>query len=181
MYQIDWASSKRWSLEKGRVSAGSSRLHTADISGVTLIQWQEHCVECAVPLCYETCYLYVARADNRCARFDYGIMRNRDVSGLERYGADIRFRRSGKLEAELTGRIVSPRVHTLLERIGMTERVRPGLRQAKALWNFALKQVLPNANHRWLNRLFYFPRTARRQGALGRNHGTYVPPRQRAL
>lgn len=58
MYQIDWASSERWSLDKGRVLAGSSRLNTADVSDVMLIQWQEHRIECAVPLCYETCSLF---------------------------------------------------------------------------------------------------------------------------
>lgn len=101
MYQIDWASSKRWWLEKGRLLPGSSRLNTADVTGVMLIQSEEHGAECVVPLCYETWRLYVARADNRCARFGNGITRNREASGLERYGADIRFRRWGKCEGEL--------------------------------------------------------------------------------
>jgi FkbH-like protein len=69
-----------------------------------LLHWQEHCVECALPLCYTNCPLYVPRKDRHCARFVYGIVRNRNFSGLLSCAADLRFRRWGKLEAILTGR-----------------------------------------------------------------------------
>ena len=69
-----------------------------------LLHWEEHCIECALPLCYSNCLLYVPRRDRKCARFIYGIVRNGSFCGLLPYGADLRFRRWGKLEAILTGR-----------------------------------------------------------------------------
>jgi FkbH-like protein len=88
-----------------------------DVAGVMLLHWQEHCVECAVPQCYSTCRLYVPRADRRCARFAYGIVRNAAAAGGLGFGADIRFRRWAKLETELTGRFVSTRAHQAIERL----------------------------------------------------------------
>ncbi len=71
--------------------------------------WKEHCIECAVPDCYAVCPLFVARADNKCARFVYGIYANTRFSGLFDFGADVHFRRWGKLEARLVGGADSPR------------------------------------------------------------------------
>jgi len=47
------------------------------------------------------CQLYVPRKDQKCARFQYGIFRNPAVRGLFDYGADVHFRRWGKLESKL--------------------------------------------------------------------------------
>ena len=66
-----------------------------------MLLWEEHCHECAIPQCYETCSLYVRRSDQKCARFVYGIYPNPNFSGLLPYGADIFFRRWAKLEAIL--------------------------------------------------------------------------------
>ena len=66
------------------------------IQGKSLILWREHCVECAMPLCYKSCSLYVERKDKRCARF---------VNGIQRFnrgnGGEIEFRRWAKLECQL--------------------------------------------------------------------------------
>jgi len=67
-----------------------------------LLVWMEHCVECAVPECYSVCTLYEPRRDRKCARLRYGIFPNPSFSGLYPYGADVWFRRWGKLEAKLT-------------------------------------------------------------------------------
>lgn len=82
-----------------------------------LLHWQEHCLECAPPLCYQTCPLYVARSDQKCARFVYGITRNPGVKGLFDFGADLRFRRWGKIEASITGRSVSVSTHRMLDSV----------------------------------------------------------------
>ncbi len=82
-----------------------------------LLHWQEHCLECAPPLCYQTCPLYVARSDQKCARFVYGIARNPGVKGLFDFGADLRFRRWGKIEAAITGRSVSVSTHRMIESV----------------------------------------------------------------
>lgn len=92
-----------WSREALKIDARKSGLDHS-ICGAMLLHWQEHCTECAVPLCFTSCPLYEPRRDRQCARFVYGIVRNHDFQGLLPYGADLRFRRWGKLEARLTGR-----------------------------------------------------------------------------
>ncbi len=62
--------------------------------------WIEHCVECAAPLCYATCQMYMARSDGRCIRFEKGVM------PYGEQGGQISFRRWAKLEAVLPNRIV---------------------------------------------------------------------------
>jgi FkbH-like protein len=80
-----------------------------------LLHWQELCLECAPPLCYQTCPLYVARSDQKCARFVYGIARNPAVEGLFDFGADLRFRRWGKIETAITGRSVPVSTHRMID------------------------------------------------------------------
>jgi FkbH-like protein len=107
MYELDWASDKLWSAE-GAAAAGSagpfeSRLPRDWVARTMLLFWGEHCVECAPPHCYRSCPLFVERADRKCARLVYGIAPNPRFAGLFDYGADLRFRRWGKLETVLFG------------------------------------------------------------------------------
>lgn len=115
MFQFDWASYRRWSQEtQESPRPGPASAHA--VRGVMTLQWQEHCVECAVPQCYSTCSLYVRREDSKCARLVYGIVRNPHFSGVLPYGADLRFRRWGKLEARVTGRYLSVSALRLVDR-----------------------------------------------------------------
>jgi FkbH-like protein len=102
MFQFDWASPAHWSEEAANPTANPSALRES-VRGAMFLQWQEHCIECAVPHCYSTCNLYVQRRDLKCARLVYGIVRNPGFAGLLNVGADLRFRRWGKIEAVLTG------------------------------------------------------------------------------
>jgi FkbH-like protein len=106
MFQFDWASRELWAKEPVKLSARQSKLDKC-VQGAMVLQWHEHCIECAVPHCYRTCPLYVQRRDRKCARLVYGIYPNRDFKGLLSRGADMRFRRWGKIEARLTGRYMS--------------------------------------------------------------------------
>lgn len=40
----------------------------------SVLQWEEHCTECAMPACYKTCELYQPRRDGHCRRFINGIV-----------------------------------------------------------------------------------------------------------
>ena len=62
--------------------------------------WGEHCTECAAPDCYTSCNLYAARPDSRCRRFEYGVYRNPHFPSAAGYGAEVVFRRWGKIEAQ---------------------------------------------------------------------------------
>ena len=66
------------------------------VKGVLPLFLMEHCVECAMPLCYKTCSMYENRRDRRCRRFDFGQQRIRFSDSLLD-GAIISFRRWAKL------------------------------------------------------------------------------------
>lgn len=65
----------------------------------SFLLWGEHCIECAAPDCYSSCNLYQARPDKRCRRFEYGALKNRNFASSAGHGAEVRFKRWGKLEA----------------------------------------------------------------------------------
>ena len=97
MWQTDWAEEPRISTATGTPEA--STLCPESVHAAYLLLWVEHCIECAIPECYEICPLYVARRDRKCARFKNGITPNPKYPGLLPYGAEVEFRRWGKLEA----------------------------------------------------------------------------------
>lgn len=103
MWETEWGQRPR--EEIGRISDWERNsfgsLHGHSVESVYALLWREHCVECAPPECYKMCPLYVPRKDRKCARFQYGIFRNPAVRGLFDYGADVHFRRWGKLESKL--------------------------------------------------------------------------------
>ena len=74
---------------------------SGEVEAIALHMWEEHCVECAPPDCYQSCKLFEARADLKCARFRDGIVVNPNVSAVEGYGVEVFFRRWAKLETKL--------------------------------------------------------------------------------
>jgi FkbH-like protein len=138
MYDLTWGNKKVWQLEHGVPSIPGPPPDPTVLRAAALL-WEEHCVECAIPECYSTCRLYVARRDKKCARFPYGIYPNRLTSGLFAYGADVRFRRWGKLEAFWTKppRMVSPRVVRRYDRLDLW------LGRASNLVRYALRATRP--------------------------------------
>lgn len=117
MFEVEWAQQAGWKTEQPATPREGSRLNRHDVCSAALLHWEEHCLECAIPICFTSCSLYVARADRKCSRFVYGIYPNPDFQGLFDYGADIRFRRWGKLEAIFYGKAGSVRVHRFLDAI----------------------------------------------------------------
>jgi FkbH-like protein len=71
----------------------------ADVEGMALLLWGEHCIECAVPACYSTCSLYQPRSDLRCRRFQFGCIKNEAFKSIRGYGVEISFKKWAKLEA----------------------------------------------------------------------------------
>ena len=71
----------------------------ADVEGVALLLWGEHCIECAAPACYSTCNLYQPRSDLRCRRFQFGCRKNNAFKSIRGYGVEITFKKWAKLEA----------------------------------------------------------------------------------
>jgi HAD superfamily phosphatase (TIGR01681 family) len=83
----------------------------------SLLLWGEHCTECAAPDCYASCSLFDARPDRRCRRFEYGVYRNERFRSANGYGAEVVFRRWGKIEARGNLRLLPRRAAALAERL----------------------------------------------------------------
>ncbi len=100
MFQVNWAQTPDH-LPQKIPSLYTSPFDKKEIDVYLHLVWEEHCIECAVPDCYKTCPLYQRRSDGDCARFVYGIFPNKMWKGLYDFGADIQFRKWGKLECRL--------------------------------------------------------------------------------
>lgn len=68
------------------------------VEKLTLCSWEEHCVECSPPYCYNNCKMYQKRADGRCVRMQHGIQMVRGIDGPLGYGVKCEFRKWAKLE-----------------------------------------------------------------------------------
>jgi FkbH-like protein len=88
-----------------------------DISKMSLLMWGEHCVECAAPSCFVTCDLYQSRPDKRCRRLTYGMYRNPSFPSARGYGAEIAFKKWGKIEARGNTFILPINITLLIERM----------------------------------------------------------------
>ena len=87
----------------------------ANFSERAVLQWGEHCVECAAPACFKTCDLYDKRPDQRCRRFAYGIFKNEKYASAYGYGAEVVFKRWGKIEARANAYLFPKRTATRFE------------------------------------------------------------------
>jgi FkbH-like protein len=114
MFQFEFADKNRWErLDQGPATF-TSRLSPEDVTSVVALHWEEHCLECAAPECFRNCDLFARRGDGNCARFEYGITPSPRISGLLPNGADIRFRRWGKLETVIFPARLTPRMLSAL-------------------------------------------------------------------
>jgi len=103
MYQIEWFDKAVYDRgeENKNTTHYKSKINNADIAYVSISHWEEHCLECAPPACYASCSLFSERKDKKCRNLYYGINRNRAYSGLFPYGAEVKYRKWGKLEMEV--------------------------------------------------------------------------------
>lgn len=108
MWEPEFADRKRWKEEKEKAPGFVSCVKPEDVEAVQLLYWREHCLECAPPYCYHTCYLYEKRRDKRCVRMKYGIYPNREISGFLGFGADVRFKKWAKLGSSLYPALLTP-------------------------------------------------------------------------
>ena len=102
MYQIEWFDQSWYRQQiKHEDSPFQSKLPAFDVECALSVHWEEHCLECAPPACYASCPLYIERKDKKCKNLYFGIYRNNSFSGLFTYGAEVKFKKWGKLETEL--------------------------------------------------------------------------------
>lgn len=78
-----------------------------EIESIALLNWEEHCVECSPPYCYNNCPLYLSRIDKKCIRIANGIEKNYEYIGPLGYGILCKFRKWAKLETRFYGKQIS--------------------------------------------------------------------------
>jgi FkbH-like protein len=76
-----------------------------DLVGLSPLLWEEHCTECAMPQCYQSCDLYTPRKDGKCRRFLGGAAPVKGVRNRTGYVTRVTFKVLGSLLA--TGRLGS--------------------------------------------------------------------------
>lgn len=67
------------------------------ITAVRPAMWEEHCLECSAPACFESCVHYLPRSDGRCKRFDNGLLTFADEKACCGQGAHVKFRKWGNM------------------------------------------------------------------------------------
>ncbi len=97
-------------LEAGHTHISSTDLPTeiqtrfkeldASIEAISLLNWEEHCTECAMPACFQSCDLYQPRKDGKCRRFAQGIEVVDGCTTSFNPIVKIEFKRWGKLMAQ---------------------------------------------------------------------------------
>jgi FkbH-like protein len=113
MFQLEWGNKIKLNIndhinEKLEINKKSKRM---------LLCWEEHCLECAPPLCYQSCPKFLKRVDSKCKNFDNGISLIEDVN----FGSavHIKFRDWAKLEAICSNTFLSYRTIHLLDKLNL--------------------------------------------------------------
>ncbi len=76
------------------------QLHIRDRFRITAVRptmWEEHCLECAAPLCFGNCLHYEARSDGRCKRFENGLLTFSHEKACNGQGVRVKFRKWGNM------------------------------------------------------------------------------------
>ena len=90
MYQFYYADEK-----KNRAESCYKRnvMDEYQIFAIRPTMWEEHCLECSAPACFNNCIHYIARKDGRCKRFENGILVKSNERGCGGQSARIQFRK----------------------------------------------------------------------------------------
>lgn len=94
MYQFYYADQKQ-TWERGLCKENiREQFH---ITAIRPAMWEEHCLECSAPACFESCAHYQSRSDGRCKRFANGLHTFTDERACCGQGAHVKFRKWGNM------------------------------------------------------------------------------------
>ena len=110
------------------------------VTAIRPAMWEEHCLECSVPQCYESCAHFEARTDGRCKRFANGIAVRPEPNGCCGQAARVTFRKWANMMTIIFPAMLKPEAYISLteknQRLG--ERLRNTLTSALPVgmkWN----------------------------------------------
>jgi len=95
MYAFEWYKKPRQQTTPVNVTEAPSY----SVKSCAPLLWAEHCLECAVPECFDSCVRYRGREDGRCRLFANGIRRIKTKSGILGHSAYLTFEGWSKLQA----------------------------------------------------------------------------------
>jgi FkbH-like protein len=119
MYQLEWGK-KSSSLDKYLCDYQfDQHLKTNNKNNARemLVCWEEHCLECAPPLCYQTCEKYEARPDKKCRNFSTGIKLVKELSTKGSSPVFIQFKEWSKLETFVTNSFFSNEIINVVNKL----------------------------------------------------------------
>ena len=124
------------------------------------IVWAEHCLECAVPLCYHHCENWIERVDGKCQKTYYGA---KHLRYDDQDAAQLKFRKWGKIEAIVSASSMDLRKYRLLSRtLRLIERL---AKNTSTLFKFIpYSYKICGAYHVFANR--YLPSFGRKSNQL---------------
>lgn len=94
MYQFYYADKSK---SKVRHACKENIKEQFEVTAIRPTMWEEHCLECAAPLCFGNCAHYAERSDGRCKRFENGIAVSEEMSGCCNQIAHLKFRKWGNM------------------------------------------------------------------------------------
>ena len=89
MYQFYYAKNGEYVRQKCKDSISNH----FNITAIRPSMWEEHCLECSAPLCFQNCVHYEARSDGRCKRFANGLLTFEDSKACCGQGVHVIFRK----------------------------------------------------------------------------------------
>lgn len=90
MFSLEWQKY----TEKGE----KNKTDYSEILRIAPTIWEEHCLECSPPECYNSCLVYKAREDGACERIKDGLLKSYKYDGFYGYSVKAHFNRWAKLE-----------------------------------------------------------------------------------
>lgn len=94
MYQFYYADKSR---EWDRKACKENIRDRFRVRAVRPAMWEEHCLECSAPACFESCVHYQPRSDGRCKRFENGLLTFPEEKGCCGQGVHVKFRKWGNM------------------------------------------------------------------------------------
>lgn len=86
------------------------------ITAIRPAMWEEHCLECSAPACFESCVHYLPRSDGRCKRFDNGLLTFTDEKACCGQGTHVKFRKWGNMMTVLFPAMLDEAQYASLQR-----------------------------------------------------------------
>lgn len=84
------------------------------VTAVRPTMWEEHCLECAAPLCFGNCTHYKARSDGRCMRFENGLRTFDNEKAFLGQGVRVSFRKWANMMTVLFPRMLDEAAYSAL-------------------------------------------------------------------